>query len=100
MLTIRPAKKFANKNTHSSNRERGRLRMNSTNTQATQANLSTTFRETDAVQVPLEKGKAATERLAPLLTAHTVFSVKKIWIAIWASVHHQAMTVQVMHQKL
>jgi hypothetical protein len=40
-----------------------------------QANSWITFKEKDVVEVPLEKGTAAMEKLAPLLTTASVFVV-------------------------
>jgi GTP cyclohydrolase FolE2 len=76
LSTVGRVKKIANKNTHSSNRQKGRLRkMYTCNTHNQQAISLITFQETEAVEVPLEKGTAARERLALLLTAAGVFVI-------------------------
>ena len=46
------------------------------NTHNQQAISLITFQETEAVEVPLEKGTAAMEKLAPLLTTASVFVVR------------------------
>jgi len=83
-LTVRPAKNIANKNTHSSNREKGEIEKNEPH-KHTVANSSTTFRdETDAVQVPLEKGKAAKRQIRTIADRRrgAVFVVAKKYTTV------------------
>jgi hypothetical protein len=83
---VRTAKNIANKKTHSSNREKGEIEKYEPHKHKhTVANSSTTFRdETDAVQVPLEKGKAAKRQIRTIADRRrgAVFVVAKKYTTV------------------